>query len=253
MVLRLDPAILSVWRSPDSLQFGIDPVLAVLDGVDERRERMIASLEVGTTASGLGVLFGAGEASRLVTELGGLLEERGDDAATPPLAAVPEVRIRSAALAGIRSQLALLLPTASPRAAVGVPALLVVDHVVAPAEHLRWLRADRAHLAIVFGERSALVGPVVRPGVTACLRCRDLHRCDEDAAWPAVATQLLGRPAAAATDARLVADALATGLAALAGGRGDGVETAVRIELDGARSSVPLVPHPECGCLGLVG
>ena len=54
MVLRLDPAILSVWRSPHSLQFGIDPVRVVLDNVDASRERMIGALEIGTTAAGLG-------------------------------------------------------------------------------------------------------------------------------------------------------------------------------------------------------
>ena len=37
---------------------------------------------------------------------------------------------------------------------------------------------------------AGLVGPLVIPGVTSCLRCADLHRSDRDAAWPAVAAQL---------------------------------------------------------------
>jgi hypothetical protein len=37
---------------------------------------------------------------------------------------------------------------------------------------------------------AGLVGPLVIPGVTSCLRCADLHRSDRDAAWPAVASQL---------------------------------------------------------------
>jgi nicotinamidase-related amidase len=37
---------------------------------------------------------------------------------------------------------------------------------------------------------TGLVGPLVIPGVTSCLRCADLHRSDRDAAWPALAAQL---------------------------------------------------------------
>ena len=37
---------------------------------------------------------------------------------------------------------------------------------------------------------TGLVGPLVIPGVTSCLRCADLHRSDRDSAWPAVAAQL---------------------------------------------------------------
>ncbi|MEO6205409.1 MAG: cyclodehydratase, partial [Mycobacteriales bacterium] len=33
-------------------------------------------------------------------------------------------------------------------------------------------------------------GPLVRPGVSACLRCLDLHRSDRDPDWPALAAQL---------------------------------------------------------------
>ncbi|MGJ0223707.1 hypothetical protein ACQUZK_09930, partial [Streptococcus pyogenes] len=35
-----------------------------------------------------------------------------------------------------------------------------------------------------------LVGPLVRPGVTACLRCLDLERSGRDPCWPTLAAQL---------------------------------------------------------------
>jgi bacteriocin biosynthesis cyclodehydratase domain-containing protein len=47
-----------------------------------------------------------------------------------------------------------------------------------------------AHLAVRVRDGTGLVGPLVIPGVTSCLRCADLHRRDRDAAWPAVAAQL---------------------------------------------------------------
>jgi hypothetical protein len=57
------------------------------------------------------------------------------------------------------------------------------------------LHQDRvAHLpASVDGSR-AIVGPLVLPGRTSCLRCADLHRTERDPAWPALAVQLGARP-----------------------------------------------------------
>jgi bacteriocin biosynthesis cyclodehydratase domain-containing protein len=48
---------------------------------------------------------------------------------------------------------------------------------------------DIPHLHVgVLGER-AIVGPLVVPGATSCLRCAHLHRRDADAAWPLIAVQ----------------------------------------------------------------
>ena len=56
-----------------------------------------------------------------------------------------------------------------------------------------------AHLPTVVDGSHAVVGPLVLPGVTSCLRCADLHRCERDPAWPALAIQLAGRPRRRAT------------------------------------------------------
>ena len=45
------------------------------------------------------------------------------------------------------------------------------------------------HLLLRFVEGRALVGPLVVPGATACLRCLDLHRTDVDPAWPLLVEQ----------------------------------------------------------------
>jgi hypothetical protein len=48
---------------------------------------------------------------------------------------------------------------------------------------------DRPHLHLgVLGDR-AVVGPLVVPGATSCLRCAHLHRRDADAAWPLLSVQ----------------------------------------------------------------
>jgi hypothetical protein len=251
MVLRLDPTVPAVWRTPTSLQFGVSPVHAVLDDVGIGVERMISALEIGTTRRALEVLGGVDAAHRLLAALGPTVH----DASTERDAVVhPEIRIRSGSIEAIRAQLLVLVPGATPGGAPGAirPGLLVVDHVVAPSEHLGWMRADRTHLAVVLGEASIVVGPLVRPGRTACLRCRDLHRRDADPAWPAIATQLLDRPAASGTAPILLAEALSLGIRALMRGTGPAAETAVRILADGERVLEALEPHPECGCFGLV-
>lgn len=51
-----------------------------------------------------------------------------------------------------------------------------------------------AHLAASVDGSRAVIGPLVLPGVTGCLRCTDLHRIDRDPAWPALAVQLASRP-----------------------------------------------------------
>lgn len=48
---------------------------------------------------------------------------------------------------------------------------------------------DRPHLHVgVLGDR-AVVGPLVVPGLTSCLRCAHLHRRDADPAWPLLSVQ----------------------------------------------------------------
>jgi hypothetical protein len=61
-----------------------------------------------------------------------------------------------------------------------------VDPAVRSALHLD----QRTHLSVSVHAGQAIVGPLVVPGLTSCLRCADLHRCDRDPAWPLLAIQL---------------------------------------------------------------
>src|SRR3954462_11769222 len=53
MVLALDPRIPRVWRTPHSIQFGVDEPALVLDGVSAADERMLVALAAGVTVEGL--------------------------------------------------------------------------------------------------------------------------------------------------------------------------------------------------------
>ncbi len=70
-----------------------------------------------------------------------------------------------------------------------------------------WLMRDQIpHLAASAGEAIGVVGPLVLPARSACLRCLDLTRTDRDPAWPLILAQLAGRqPDPPACDAALAA------------------------------------------------
>lgn len=70
---------------------------------------------------------------------------------------------------------------------------LLTDYLVADPRVVRDLQdAGIPHLPVRVRDGVGLIGPLVIPRVTSCLRCADMHRSDRDAAWPAVAAQLCG-------------------------------------------------------------
>jgi hypothetical protein len=78
------------------------------------------------------------------------------------------------------------------------------------------------HLAVSVNGSHAVVGPLVVPGRSSCLRCADLTRTDRDPAWPALAMQLgrranPGRASAAALCLAAAGVAVMHGLAYLDG------------------------------------
>ncbi|NUT95728.1 MAG: thiamine biosynthesis protein ThiF [Saccharothrix sp.] len=73
--------------------------------------------------------------------------------------------------------------------------VVLADAPVPRPELLRGLVLDRTpHLAVRVCEGLGVVGPLVVPGRSSCLRCADLHRTDADRDWPVLAAQLVDRP-----------------------------------------------------------
>jgi bacteriocin biosynthesis cyclodehydratase domain-containing protein len=69
--------------------------------------------------------------------------------------------------------------------------VILADNLIADPRVVRALHdAGVPHLPVRVRDGTGLVGPLVIPGATSCLRCADLHRSDKDAAWPALAAQL---------------------------------------------------------------
>lgn len=255
MTLRLDPSIPLVWRDPRTLQFGVDPVVTVLDKLTPALERLVSALVTGIPEQGFRMLIaaeriGAVRGDQLLAQLTPCLLRE-------PVAA-PERRAIVLGAGRLAAGVARLLDELGLRTDEPLDAglaVLVADRVVLPPDHRRWLQRDIPHLPVVADDAAVTVGPLVVPGSSACLHCVALHRRDADPAWPAIAAQLARHPApaghpvrtasAAAHAARLVA-------AALHGTAEPGRE--VRIAGDGEQLSERAVePHPECRCVALPG
>jgi bacteriocin biosynthesis cyclodehydratase domain-containing protein len=92
-----------------------------------------------------------------------------------------------------------------------LPSTALPDLAILVGRHLMELRASLMrdqvpHLAVSADEAIGVVGPLVIPGRTACLRCLDLTRAERDPAWPLILAQLEGRePSPCACDAPLAA------------------------------------------------
>ena len=259
MILRLDSRRPIVWRSPRTLQIGVDPRLAVLDDVTDGDARLIDALTAGITRAGLGTLAAqAGVPPRRVDEVLRAVDpalehddEQRSAAQRAPLAVVGR-GVAAARVAGVMGEAGHPVTVGESVTRLGgrrpAIAVLVSSHVVDPLENQRWLRRDVAHLPIVFGEVAVTVGPLVVPGGTACLTCVERKRAADDSAWSAVAAQLWGRTASTETVARATEAAIEA--LRLLRGRGDGL--AVRLDVDsGDRTDRVWLPSELCGCGGL--
>jgi len=251
MILRLDPRHPLVWRTPWNLQFGADPALLRLDDVTETQERLLAALVVGVSRPGLTMIAGGSD-----DDVVGLLSS-----VAPLLMAPPIERVDLVSLAG-NGPVADSLAEALRREGVHVEnvsegrpdlAILVHGYVTPPSLHGTWLRRDVPHLPVVINDRGATIGPLVEPGAGPCLLCLELHRRDADPAWPAIATQLLGRTPVTPAALALEATALACRIALDRLEQGPGAAVSVHIDAaTGRRDYTDWQPHPECGCRGLL-
>jgi bacteriocin biosynthesis cyclodehydratase domain-containing protein len=117
---------------------------------------------------------------------------------------------------------------------------------------------DLPHLHVgVLGER-AVVGPLVVPGRTSCLRCAHLHRRDADPAWPLLAVQwahavaAMGCPPVDPLLAQVAAGHAALLVRAWADRPDEPTrwaDAALELRLSGsAPQRLPRPPHPLCGC-----
>jgi hypothetical protein len=272
MAPRIDPTLPLVWRSPTDLQLGASDARVVLPGAGDVETSLIAALRHGASTSTLLTIgTGLGATAEQVRALLTALEpaylpdpERADAASGAssadrrPLIALDADGLVARHLAENLDALGYEIVTAQePAADRAALAVIASPWVIPPGRYLPFLRSDLPHLALVFDDAGARVGPLVEPGNGPCLRCLDLTRRDGDAAWPVIAAQLAGRPAASCTPrAAFVASALAAAVVddRLAHGRRGLAAASVTFERPGALPRRRRhEPHPECGCRAPAG
>jgi bacteriocin biosynthesis cyclodehydratase domain-containing protein len=142
----------------------------------------------------------------------------------------------------------------------GTASFAVLVGYAAPAAltALAHSRRRLPHLAVGVRDGTVVVGPLVRPGRSACLHCLDLHRRDRDPAWPLVSAQLhtapdTADPLTATTLLVGAAYAAAEVLAHLDGGTPATLGATVEIESPARQTRRRWTPHPACGCVNQIG
>ncbi|GAA4546686.1 TOMM precursor leader peptide-binding protein [Amycolatopsis samaneae] len=135
------------------------------------------------------------------------------------------------------------------------PELVLLTDAVVPAPEVvdELMTAGTPHLPVRVRDGTGIVGPLVVPGRTSCLRCADLHRTDLEPCWPRIASQLAGRDqhpdlgAVQCTAALAVAQAMRL----LSPSETPPPVWNATLEIDAFDGKVrrrTWVPHPRCPC-----
>ncbi len=136
-----------------------------------------------------------------------------------------------------------------------VPELVLLTDAVVPAPEIVAELADEGvtHMPVRVRDGTGIVGPLVVPGRSSCLRCADLHRTDLDPCWPRVAGQLAGRhltPDLGAVQA-CAALAVAQAMRLLSPAELAPPTWNATLEIDAFDGRIRhrgWPPHPRCGC-----
>lgn len=135
------------------------------------------------------------------------------------------------------------------------PTLAVLADMIVPDPDLTLELSQKGipHLPIRVRDGIGIVGPLVIPGKTSCLRCADLHRADLDPCWPTVATQLAGRSRPAELSSVHALAALAAGQVLRALNPADRAPNTwdATLEIDPYEGELyrrQWAAHPDCPC-----
>lgn len=140
--------------------------------------------------------------------------------------------------------------------------VVLTDFLVSDPRLVRDLHEAKVpHLPVRVRDGTGLIGPLVIPGVTSCLRCADLHRSDRDSDWPAVAAQLRGAvgsadratvlatAALALNQVHRVIRAIGDGPAARTGEPLPTLDTTLEFDVNaGTTTARRWSRHPRCQC-----
>lgn len=246
-ITRLDPGAPLLWRDSETLQLGVDG--AVRLPVDAPWiVPLLTRMAEGFRMNSFDVVaHGAGaprsEARMLLSRLSPLLI---DDSAVPRAAWVESVAVTDGR-SEYRMREALEDEGVAPgeRTDPNDCGVILVQGAAAALHLAPYLRDDIAHLPVALERGRTTVGPLVIPGETPCLSCRDGHERDRDPAWPRVHAQLIGRDPGPVGTAQ-IAEAAVLAARLLAEGAVPG--SFVEVSESGGRVWRSVGFHEECRC-----
>ncbi len=247
LLTRIAPEFAPLWRDGDTLQFGVAGDVRVR--VDRPWvERLVSRLCEGIPLASFDVAAHALGAPRRDARdlLDALAPVLRTDAPPAPAVWAESLNIGDSRIGGwMLDALADLGVQEAARTDPGAVGILLVHGSAAAAQLNAYQREDIAHLPVAFDFGGVSVGPLVVPGETPCLACRDGHERDRDPAWPLLHCQLVGRTDSAIPHA-LVAETAGIVERLL---RADAAEsTMVRLSADGTRRRSAVRFHAECRC-----
>lgn len=245
---RIDPAVPPLWRDERTVQLGgadgprleaaepwVAPLLGRMSAGFERRAFDVIAHAAGAPRE---------EARALLRRLQPLLV---DDPPPLPAAWVENVDITDARCEfRMREALADEGVPAGSRGSAGHVAVVLVAGAAAALRLAGHLRGDLNHLPVAFAPGAVTVGPLVIPGETPCLSCRDGHERDRDPAWPRLHAQLIGREPGPISAVR-IAEAAALVARVLSTPPDDEMLEA-RLTAGGAPAWRSVRFHAECRC-----
>lgn len=251
-MLRLAPSHPPLWRTPTSVQLGVDHA-PPLTGLEPWQERLLDALVRGIPDGRLASL--ARELGATPEEADGFLE-RIRDALLTDAAPVPPLRVElphdlsrddeAALLTGLTAAgLTIEACERWPLPPAPGPVLVVASQLIDPHRAARLTADDIPHLPLELAGDRVVIGPLVAPGRSACIACLHAERRDRDADWPLLAAQLLAR-ASVPTEPLLLVEAAT--LAARLLRTADTGRSVVLTAADGQREIREHRPHATCLC-----
>jgi bacteriocin biosynthesis cyclodehydratase domain-containing protein len=229
---------------------------ALIDGAEQERvatARAAASVLVtgqGPLLAGVATTLAAEGVGRLAVDGSGVVS--GEEVGTFGVVDRGHPRAAAAARAvrrvdeGVRCE---------PGPASGRVDLVVLTDVLHPG-HRPECAGNAPYLPVRLADGLGVVGPLVLPGRSSCLRCLDLHLAAQDPCWPTIAAELAGRvgtagPATVAATAALAAEQALAVLDSVAtsGPPPPTLDGVLTLDLRRARlRRQHWPPHPQCSC-----
>lgn len=254
-----------VWRTPTSLQIGIDHPRVVIPKIYPEEERLLSALRAGISDASLAAV--AEECGLTPAETSAFMSALAPAFMTQPPS--PSWRIALDGTGPLVDTLGLLLIAAGHRvirasAAVAGKtdlAIIVGDFALEPHRPGGWLSRDIPHLPIVFSDESVRIGPLLGSRVSndsdlehyPCEQCIELTHRDHDECWVAMMSQLVSTPALSQTPlVNAEISALIARWIQSPASHPITHNTAVRIDaLSGGKEEVTFALHPDCACQAL--